>query len=135
MALNTNDACVILNTFIQGDVYIPANTDGVVVSNVNGLVTVDWTLPEGIVRNSLPSELVDSNAAKLDLAEAATAKANAALIVITGDVSEINADIAAVGTATNVQVRDMMARLLAREKKALQRERVIIKALMRLVNK
>lgn len=70
-------------------------------------------------------------ARQLDLAELATAKADAALIVITGDLTLINSDIAGLTAGTAVAT---LGRVLAREKKARQREQAIIKILKRLIN-
>lgn len=72
-------------------------------------------------------------AKQTDLDEIRGGKVTTALAGITTDIGVIDTDVASVNTATAAQVRDMLARSLAREKKALLREQALIKALTRLV--
>jgi hypothetical protein len=64
----------------------------------------------------------------LDLTDVAE-QAAAALIQIDDDLTGNATDLALLPTATNAQLKDIVGRMLAREKRLLQRQRRIVKAI------
>lgn len=86
-----------------------------------------------IIRDKIAVKTAAEAARQTDMSDMRTAKAQAALTVIDGHLSAVDSDLINVDAATAGQVRDMVKRILQREKQALQRERVMIKALMRLL--
>lgn len=86
-----------------------------------------------IVRDKITQKIADEINRQEDFDQARVTKANAALASIATDFTEVTADALIAPGATAAQIRDIVARLLIREKKALQREQTLIKVIMRLV--
>lgn len=148
MTFSDNDPVINSNQLIVEGVNIPPNTDGVIISQGGGSALVEFTLDDGNKkRTNVPLFLLEPPDKKQDLAEFLGAKVVAALAQIESDETArqndenaVDTDLQNVGAANNTELRNMVGRMLTREKKArnresraLARQKVIIKRLSRLI--
>lgn len=69
MPFQDNDAVVNQGQLITETLNIPAQTDGVIISQANGSALVEFDLPTGKVQTNVPVFLLDTPVAKLEDAE------------------------------------------------------------------